>query len=1115
MGKPFHRLVAGIALSWCIVASTHAAESNQLATTTADLMQTTTEALSTTPPPPEAISKIYNETKALLEQSQMDQARTALLEAEIKSAPERREKLNKALAEEPVLNLEPPAPDTSMEVLEQLYSAAKERFDAAERERTKKANRIHEQERLTSELPDLMSMASAKLEKEKKLQNSPLPTDDPPGRARAEGTRRKAAIIAAETAITLHENERSNTSSLGGILQSELSLAQRNLDHAKSEEQHWLDVLKKKRKEQGFEWIKKTEDQMESFADKDPMLTALCLENIAFAKKASDPGGVIDCLRIASTRRNDISSLLTQLNTDFEDIQSRLHLTGMNKAVGNLLIQHRNALPQIRTIKVQLAESRQELNEAQFTSLQLREEIKKARRDGSILLDLRTNLKLEESSIEWFGIEKDASSILKLRRELLTQIAQVNAKYERELSETIVTEQDLLRTAENMQTFVDEEVLWMRNMPALGINDCKVIAVAITTAEFRPGIIAFLNSTREHALAHPVRSFMLLLISFCLLMLQRKARKIISREALQITEHPPGTLSDTFATLFWTGISALSWPAILVLFIQWLERSQSSADVILHVTEALKIVTFYILPMIIIIEIARKDGLAIVQLKLDPVRVSAFRKLSLLILCFCFPFLLIRSLAQTYPANHSLETIARLGSIIGQLFMAGTYAILLRRNGPFVAGSDPDNKKRLIYRKWIVWYTLITSTPLLLVVASAAGFQYSAIQIGGRVNGMVLMIVGLFTFQATVTRIVWLLRRKRLQEEVHNRKKEGKEVSNEATQELQKDLLKEAVLGVTSASDGIVNLVRFATWALLAGGLYLMWKDILPAFHFLDRTNLYAIGDVQVTLGGLLAAIVTIIIGSTIVRTVPGMLEIYILPRTRIAPGERSAIATLLKYILVVIIVLTVCSHLGLTWSSMSWMMAAMGVGIGFGLQEIFANLISGIMLLMDGRIRPLDIITVGEASGRVTAIRTLATTVTDWNNRELVIPNKEFVTGRVINWTLSEQTIRLDIAVGVAYGSDKQKVEEILLRLGRANEHTLNNPPPEAMFMEFGDNSLNYELRVWLSMDKRLTTRHELNRAIDDAFNEAGVTIAFPQLDIHVDSENIPARPEPSEPLV
>jgi len=184
------------------------------------------------------------------------------------------------------------------------------------------------------------------------------------------------------------------------------------------------------------------------------------------------------------------------------------------------------------------------------------------------------------------------------------------------------------------------------------------------------------------------------------------------------------------------------------------------------------------------------------------------------------------------------------------------------------------------------------------------------------------------------------------------------------------------------------------------------------------------------------------------------------------------------------------------------WLVAAMTVGLGFGLQEIIANFVSGLIILFERPIRMGDVVTVGNVTGRVSRIRTRATTIIDWDCKELVIPNKEFITGQVVNWSLSDQVLRLVIRVGIAYGSDTRKAGRILLDVAKGNSRVLPEPKPKAFFQEFGESSLNFELRTWVKdVDDWMVGRHELHQAIDDAFREAGVEIAFPQRDIHVRS--------------
>ncbi|HQL54788.1 MAG TPA: mechanosensitive ion channel, partial [Phycisphaerae bacterium] len=187
-------------------------------------------------------------------------------------------------------------------------------------------------------------------------------------------------------------------------------------------------------------------------------------------------------------------------------------------------------------------------------------------------------------------------------------------------------------------------------------------------------------------------------------------------------------------------------------------------------------------------------------------------------------------------------------------------------------------------------------------------------------------------------------------------------------------------------------------------------------------------------------------------------------------------------------------------------------VGLGFGLQEIFANFVSGLMLLFERPIRIGDTVTIGNITGTVTRIQIRATTITDWDRKELVIPNKEFITGQVVNWTLSDPMQRIVTTVGVAYGSDTDLVEKLLYQVAREEPNVLAEPEPRVYFRGFGESTLDFELRVFIShIDLLVRTKHQLHKAIDQAFRAAGIEIAFPQRDLHVRS--LPpglARPEP-----
>jgi potassium efflux system protein len=237
-------------------------------------------------------------------------------------------------------------------------------------------------------------------------------------------------------------------------------------------------------------------------------------------------------------------------------------------------------------------------------------------------------------------------------------------------------------------------------------------------------------------------------------------------------------------------------------------------------------------------------------------------------------------------------------------------------------------------------------------------------------------------------------------------------------------------------------------------------------------------------------------------KQLPAVLEIILLRRFDMTAGSRYTFTTLTNYAVVTAGILLAFNTIGAQWSQLQWLVAALGVGIGFGLQEIVANFISGLIILFERPIRVGDVVTVGNTDGVVTKIRIRATTIRNWDRKELLVPNKEFVTGRLLNWSLSDQVTRVVIVVGVAYGSDVDKALALMREAAEEHEHVLDDPPPVLSFEGFGDNSLTLILRAYLSsIDFRIPTITDLHKAVNRKFAEAGIVIAYPQRDLHLDT--------------
>jgi potassium efflux system protein len=307
------------------------------------------------------------------------------------------------------------------------------------------------------------------------------------------------------------------------------------------------------------------------------------------------------------------------------------------------------------------------------------------------------------------------------------------------------------------------------------------------------------------------------------------------------------------------------------------------------------------------------------------------------------------------------------------------------------------------------------------------------------------------------------------------------------------------------------ELLNAAAIVVALSVLYYLWAPILPVFNAMSAVTLWTstvmvegVATVhRITLE--IVVLVTLMIGVTIyaARKLPALVELVLRSRLDVSAGTRYTVSTLLNYIILGVGILVALSKLGLDWSKLQWLVAALGVGIGFGLQEIVANFICGLIILFERPISVGDIITVGDQDGVVTRIRIRATTIRDWDNKELVIPNKEIITGRLLNWSLTDTRLRLTVPVGLAYGSDAVLALKILAETVADDERILKDPAPSIVFSDFGESSLNMVCRFYIdSVDNMWPVKTALHLEIYRRFEEAGIVISFPQRDVHLDSE-------------
>lgn len=234
-----------------------------------------------------------------------------------------------------------------------------------------------------------------------------------------------------------------------------------------------------------------------------------------------------------------------------------------------------------------------------------------------------------------------------------------------------------------------------------------------------------------------------------------------------------------------------------------------------------------------------------------------------------------------------------------------------------------------------------------------------------------------------------------------------------------------------------------------------------------------------------------------------------VLARYNLDVGVRQSIGTIVRYVVLVLGFTIIVDSAGIDLSSLTVLAGALGVGLGFGLQTIANNFVSGLIILFERPIKVGDRIEVGDINGDVVNISARATTVITNDNISIIVPNSEFISSQVINWSHNDRLVRFRYPVGVSYSEDPEKIRQLLMEVMDEHPGILKNPPPDVWFDEFGDSSLNFNLMVWTSMyvQRPKALRSQLYFSVFKKFKENGVEIPFPQRDLHIRSGELPVE--------
>jgi potassium efflux system protein len=713
----------------------------------------------------------------------------------------------------------------------------------------------------------------------------------------------------------------------------------------------------------------------------------------------------------------------------------------------------------------------------------------------SELLDsnLFINNKLEEMALPSAAVAdivETAMPLIQERSKLLTELVSNETDLLQLLGRIDISYAQLDSLVKEFRGYLIGHILWVRSHLPLDRDIFKQMLLDLRQA----------RDTFQEELSFSLKGWAMItmLLGLLLLLIRRRMWRRIEAINQRIGRPRDDTILWSVETLILTVLRSIAVPLLMVGVALSIDNFQQS---LLPLTTVVLLSAYFVMMVLLLRDATAVGGICRVQFSWPEQRCKAVSGLMTWLLVRLLPLALLASFLVQVEQQTPHAVLGRLMlGIVAIMIALKLHRMLVRQRQQ---AGEAEAKSRRNLPPWLQNSLLIGLTGALLVIMFS-GFLLPARIIYYSLSITAAVLVGLVFLHEMLMR--WLLvarRRIRFQQLMAAQPDEGDEEN--AEQEA-----RQASLG--DISDATANLIKSLIYALGLLAIVLIWTPLLPAFQGLQRFSLWTVNQTvngeqlqtHITVATLVMAALVFIVTFYAARRIPALIDLIMRSSGKSTPSTRYTVSTLTNYVIIAIGIMVFFSTLKMSWSQLQWLVAALGVGIGFGLQEIVANFISGLIILFERPIRVGDVVTIGQSEGTVTRIQIRATTIRDWDGKELLVPNKEFVTGRLLNWTLTDTNNRIVLDVGIAYGSDVEAAMKLLSKVVNAHPSVLKDPAPNILLTKFGESTLNLSARCFLGdLDDRLKHVSEMNQQIYKAFNEAGIVIAFPQLDVHIDPDS------------
>ncbi len=790
-----------------------------------------------------------------------------------------------------------------------------------------------------------------------------------------------------------------------------------------------------------------------------------------------------DYLLNITERRNQLSQKAVEVRQQLDNLQQmdraldeQISVLQGSLLLAKILYQQKQALPQLtidRTLAEQIADTR--LN--QFELRQLRENLQRP--------DDYVEFKLAELPEDAQALRTALSGLVRVRSELVDRL---NHEMNAYLSEAIAVQLDqkqLQTMAVRLRAVLDEQMFWVPSNKPLDGGWLKALPKRLVQQIVNLDPDSLMVQLWRAWTANPAGFLPALLLTLLVLWKRnwlcsrvRHAESNIGHYLLDRQHYTPVAVLSVLLLILplsaWLGSAG------------WLARLQSQGAAY-ELGNALINMARLGLVFSLAYRLLTEGGVAQLHLQWPADTVRFLRRRVAWISLTVWLLALLVPLVQ---AN-----LSRLGDdVLGMLLLAAGLLVLSALIGNLLSREY----SQLPWFARLAGWTMAL-VPLVFVGALVAGYYYTVLQLSDRLLTSLALLMLWFILRALLERGLTIAARRLAW---HRAQRQQEQDGTDGHDEQGLDLVQ--------ANEQSLRLARFMLLAGFVVMQYWVWADVISLLAYLDNVVLYESNQLDaaggpislLSLRNLMNALV--IVGMTVMlaRNLPGLLEVLFLSRFRLTQGSSYAVMRLVSYSISSIGIVATLAALGVSWNKLQWLVAALSLGLGFGLQEIFANFVSGLIILFEKPVRIGDLVTIGDMTGTVSRIRIRAITITEFDRKESIIPNKVFVTERLLNWSLSDSVTRITLHIRLAYDADLELARKLMLETMQENSRILEDPEPVVLFLEVGPSSFNHEMRYHVGeISDRNPSIDEVHNRLIERFRAAGIQMAFQQMDVHIRS--------------